>query len=146
MKHIIRLSLLLLLPSHSLFASTPTLGNGGVDAIAFVKMFIGLLFTIAIIFLLAWLSRKSKLITSLHAEYQIKTLATQSLSSREKLCLVEVGDKQILIGLAPGSVSKIHVFDEPISAIPAPVHEGSPRDFATQFKQALGIQTREQRD
>ena len=141
-------SIVLLMLSQPLIvvAGESSLGNASVDAMAFVKMFLGLLFTVAIIFLLAWLSRKTKLINTLNAGYQIKTLATQSLTHREKLCLVEVGGKQILLGLAPGSINKLHVFDEPIEEL-TPVGEPSSQpDFAAQFKRALGIQAREQRD
>lgn len=127
-------------------AAESSLGNGSVDAMAFVKMFLGLLFTVAIIFLLAWLSRKTKLINTLNAGYQIKTLATQSLTHREKICLVEVGGKQILIGLAPGNINKLHVFDEPVEEITSVQETTSATDFATQFKRAVGIQAREQKD
>ena len=147
MTYLLRIILLLLISQPLIaVAGESSLGNGSVDAMAFVKMFMGLLFTVAVIFLLAWLSRKTKLINTLSGGYQIKTLATQSLTHREKLCLVEVGGKQILIGHAPGSINKLHVFDEPIEEL-KPVGESTTQpDFATQFKQALGIQAREQRD
>ena len=87
MPNLIRIVVLLILSQPLIVvAGESSLGNGSVDAMAFVKMFMGLLFTVAVIFLLAWLSRKTKLINSLNAGYQIKTLATQSLTHREKLC------------------------------------------------------------
>ena len=123
-----------------------SLGKGSVDAMAFVKMFLGLIFTIGIIFLLAWISRKTKLINTFNSGYQIKTLATQALTNREKICLLQVGDKQILIGIAPGNINKIHVFEEHVKPIETEQESGVGSDFAQQFKQAIGLQNREQRD
>ena len=135
----------LLLPVSALAEESP-IGNGSVDAMAFVKMFLGLLFTIGIIFVLAWLSRKTKLINTLHSGYQIKTLATQSLTHREKLCLIEVGGKQILVGLAPGNINKLHVFEESIPQNDIPDPDVQETAFASQFKKALGIHAKEQRN
>ena len=122
-----------------LMAAEVGLESSPVDAIAFVKMFVGLLLTIGVIFFLAWFGRKSRLINSFSSGYQIKSLASLSLTQREKLCLVEVGDKQILVSVAPGSVNKIHVFETPIEAeqLDEKVSDAS---FAGHFKKALGMQ------
>jgi len=111
-----------------------------VDSMAFVKMFVGLMATIGLIVLLGWLSRKTKLVQSFSSGYQIKNLATLSITNREKLCLVEVGDKQILVGVAPGQISNIHVFDEAIEKQEKQPAHGNSQIFANQFKKALGIQ------
>jgi len=118
------------------------IGSGPVNATAFVQVFVGLLITVGIIFFLAWLSRKTKLINTFNSGYQIKTLATQSLTHREKICLVEVGGKQILLGLAPGNINKIHVFDDPIEAV-SPAEDPPSMAFADTFRQALGMQSKE---
>lgn len=126
--------------------STPTIAaetgltSSGVDSMAFVKMFVGLIVTIGVILLLAWLSRKTRLLHSFSSGHQIKTLASLSLTSREKLCLVEVGDKQILIGVAPGHVNQVHVFDEPIPLPETEQQSVESSAFADQFKQAMGWQ------
>ena len=97
---------LLLSVSNSMAEETTAIGTGPVDATAFVQVLVGLLITVGIIFFLAWLSRKTKLINTFSSGYQIKTLATQSLTHREKICLVEVGGKQILIGFQHSSRTK----------------------------------------
>ncbi|MEL0036584.1 MAG: flagellar biosynthetic protein FliO [Gammaproteobacteria bacterium] len=133
---------LLLSVSNSMAEETTAIGTGPVDATAFVQVLVGLLITVGIIFFLAWLSRKTKLINTFSSGYQIKTLATQSLTHREKICLVEVGGKQILLGLAPGNINKIHVFDDPIEAV-SPAEDPPSSPFAETFRQALGMQSKE---
>lgn len=132
--------LLVALSPGYLLATQVGLESSPVDAVAFVKMFVGLLLTIGVIFFLAWFGRKSRLLHSFSSGYQIKALASLSLTSREKLCLVEVGEKQILVSVAPGAVNKIHVFETPIEAeqLAENVSESS---FAGHFKKALGMQT-----
>lgn len=44
----------------------------------------------------------------------INILASQSLGSKEKIVLVEVGDKQIVVGMTAANVQTLHVFDEPV--------------------------------
>ncbi|MBT8449182.1 MAG: flagellar biosynthetic protein FliO [Gammaproteobacteria bacterium] len=114
------------------------LESSPVNATAFVKMFVGLLLTIGIIFLIAWFGRKTNLMNNFSSGYQIKSLAMLSLTQREKLCLVEVGETHILVSVAPGSVNKIHVFDSPIEA--EQVAEIASGNFAEQFKKALRMQ------
>ncbi len=85
-----------------------------VNVSAFLKMFLGLVGVIVLIFVLAWLSRRMKLVQNFASGYQIKNLATLSLSTREKICLIDVAGKQLLVGVAPGNISQLHVFEEKI--------------------------------
>jgi len=42
----------------------------------------------------------------------LQVLGQLSLGARERALLIRVGDRQLLIGVAPGSVRTLHVFDE----------------------------------
>jgi len=44
----------------------------------------------------------------------INILASQSLGSKEKIVLVEVGSKQIVVGMTSSNLQTLHVFDEPV--------------------------------
>jgi flagellar protein FliO/FliZ len=83
------------------------------------------------------------LLQSIQGGYQLKTLASVSLTSREKLCLVDVGGKHILVGVAPGHVSNIHVFDEPIEKMGVQSDTEPQIDFSSQLRQAIGWQTKQ---
>ncbi|RLA03757.1 MAG: flagellar biosynthetic protein FliO [Gammaproteobacteria bacterium] len=130
--------LLVLLPGQML-AAEHGLATDPVDISAFIKMFFGLIAVIALIFFLAWLSRKMKLLQHVSTGYEIKNLASLSLTNREKICLIEVGGKQILIGLAPGTISQLHVFDETIENSRTEATDASNHPFSQYFKNAIGI-------
>ena len=44
----------------------------------------------------------------------INILAAQPLGSKERIVLVEVGGKQIVLGMTAAQVRTLHVFDEPV--------------------------------
>jgi flagellar protein FliO/FliZ len=44
----------------------------------------------------------------------MKVLGGISVGQRERLVLVQIGSKQLLVGVAPGSVNHVMVFDEPL--------------------------------
>lgn len=101
---------------------------------------LGLVFVVAIILLLAWILKK----LGHGGGNQSKTmhiLATLSLGTRERAALIQVGDKQILVGIAPGRVSRLHVFEEQV-VVPSdngggPPSGSFPNDVASKFKEIL---------
>ena len=40
-----------------------------------------------------------------------------SMGARERIVLVQVGTKQLLLGIAPGQISTLHVLNEPLEAV-----------------------------
>ena len=59
-----------------------------------------------------------------------------ALSARERVVLVQVGDEQVLLGVAPGRVNAVHVLDEPVKTTVA----ASPLtdNFAARLRDVLG--------
>lgn len=104
-----------------------------------VQLVLGLLLVIGLIFLLAWLLRRVQ--QSLPRSGQvIKLLASQPLGPRERLLLVQVGGEQILLGLAQGSITPLHVLQQPVT-----VEEGAATaepEFARRLRAALNLHRR----
>jgi flagellar protein FliO/FliZ len=46
--------------------------------------------------------------------FPMKTLGVLPMGVKEKILLVEVGDKQILLGMTPQNINTLAIFDEPI--------------------------------
>ena len=44
----------------------------------------------------------------------MRVVSSVGVGQRERVVLVQVGEKQILVGVGPGNVRKIHAFDEPV--------------------------------
>lgn len=100
-----------------------------------LEMFGSLLLVLVVIFALAWLARWMQgariargAAMQLHGGVQ--------LGAKERVVLLQVGDQQFLLGVAPGSVNLLHRFDEPVAtmAAAAPL----PSAFAERLRQALG--------
>ncbi len=67
---------------------------------------ISLLLVLAIFFACVWVMRKSARWTT-QEQRQLSVIAGLSLGMREKIVLVEVGEKQILLAVTPGKIEKI---------------------------------------
>jgi flagellar protein FliO/FliZ len=57
---------------------------------------------------------------------------------KERVVLVQAGEKQMLLGVAPGNVRTLHVFDQPI-AVATPNAVSPAAAFKTVFAQWRGV-------
>ncbi len=65
-----------------------------------------LLLVLAIFLLCVWVIRKSRHWMAVPAR-QLRIVTGLALGMREKLILVQVGDKQVLLGVTPGRIDKL---------------------------------------
>ena len=86
----------------------------GVDVSSLVRLIVGLLAVIVAILVLAWLMRRMGSIGG-HGGGQLRVLGGLAVGQRERVGLIQVGDKQLLIGVAPGRVQTLHVLEEPLA-------------------------------
>ncbi len=80
-----------------------------------LNMVMGLVVVIALILGLAWVLRKYGRLPNNNL-VDMKVLGGLSLGTREKAVLIEVDNKRILIGVAPGHIQTLHVLDGSSSA------------------------------
>lgn len=78
-----------------------------------LEVFIVLSLILIFIFICAFLLRKTKLVGK-QCQGQIKILTTFPLSQKEKLMIIQVGGKQLLLGVTAHSIQALKSFDEPI--------------------------------
>ena len=67
---------------------------------------------------------------------QMRVVSSLGLGQRERAVLVSVGDQQILLGVAPGRVAALHVFDEP--AVAQDITPATPLKFSDVWQNVLG--------
>lgn len=84
-------------------AKVPGSAIRGTDAVQWLSALILVLLTIAV---LAWLMQKNSRF-ALTGRNPLRIRAALSLGVREKLVLVNVGDKQLLLAVTPGRVDKL---------------------------------------
>lgn len=67
----------------------------------------------------------------------INIVATQAIGPKERIAIVEVANKQLLIGMTTTNVQTLHVFDEPVAI--APEQRAS---FSNRLKSLMGDESK----
>ena len=96
-----------------------------------------LLVVIGTIVVLGWLYSRSKL-SGGSASDAINIVASRALGSKERLVVVEVGGKQLLVGMTASELRTLHVFESPVvDAASGTNGSGLTGNFAGRLKTAL---------
>ncbi len=102
-----------------------------------LKLTGGLLLVVGVIFAFAWLVKKLNL-NQQSSHGLIRIVAGLPLGTRDRIVLVQIGDEQILLGLTPGRIEKLHTLAEPLD-VPAGAPVGA--SFARRLKDAMDERT-----
>jgi flagellar protein FliO/FliZ len=119
-------------------AATPGAGS-------LVQVTLSLVLVLGAVFAAAWVMRRLRTFGRFGSG-PIEIVADVAIGARERAVLVQVGGKQLLLGVAPGRVSTLHVLDEPvhIERTGSSVNLGSDGsaqkvDFKSILKRSLGL-------
>ncbi|MDD2761582.1 MAG: flagellar biosynthetic protein FliO [Methylomonas sp.] len=96
----------------------------------------GLIFVLAVFGLCVWLLRKTGHF-SIQSKSPLAVLGGLSLGMREKLVLVKVGDKQLLLGVTPGRVDKLMELDGDARLFLKPEADDDNVSFAARLNRVL---------
>jgi flagellar protein FliO/FliZ len=83
------------------------------------QLAISLLIVIVLIVIAGWLFRRMRGVTAGGAN-PLRVVGQLTLGRRERVVLIEAGDKQLLLGVAPGRVEALHVLEERVEPPAAP--------------------------
>ena len=111
-----------------------TIANPGVDAWSVAQLIFGLVVVLMVIGVRAFLLKRVGGF-NVSANGNMRVIGGLSLGIKEKAVLVQVGDTQILLGLAPGRVQTLHVFDEPV--VDATALNKNSSGFFSQLQKAI---------
>jgi flagellar protein FliO/FliZ len=95
----------------------------GIASLGQVTLALGLV--LAVIFVAAWLLRRMRGFGKTGTG-ALDVIADLPVGQKERAVLIRVGTTQILIGVAPGRVTTLHVLAEPVAV--APPGTGGPAD------------------
>lgn len=98
-----------------------------------VRLTFGLLAVLAAIIVAAWLMKRVGRFQS-GVGGAMKVIGGLSMSARERVVLIQVGETQLLLGVAPGRVQTLHVLQERIASQSPDVESGR---FAEKLRAAL---------
>lgn len=99
-----------------------------------LKLTGGLLLVVLVIFVLAWVVKKFNL-NQQSQNGLIRIIAGLSIGTRDRIVLLQVGEEQILLGLTPGHIEKLHTLAVPLDAPGEPLEKSS---FATRLSRLMG--------
>ncbi len=99
-----------------------------------MKLTGGLILVVLVIFIFAWLVKKLNLNQYSHNGL-IKIIAGLSIGTRDRIVLLQVGEEQILVGLTPGRIEKLHTLAQPLEATGEQALSGS---FASKINRLMG--------
>jgi flagellar protein FliO/FliZ len=75
-----------------------------------VNWSMGLLIVLSIFFLCVWGMRKLTVLT-VNGTEKMRIVAGLSLGMREKVILLQVGKKQLILGVTPGRIQTLHILE-----------------------------------
>ena len=100
-------------PSHP-FAAPQSIGQPVTpDAGSLARVTLALLVVLVAVFAVAWVVRRMRGFGN-RVGGAIDVIADIPLGAKERAVLLKVGQKQILVGVAPGRVNTLHVLEEPL--------------------------------
>jgi len=134
-----------LLTATSAMAAQQAPAAPGVDAGSLLRLIFGLAVVIAAIVGLAWLLRRMGAVGG-GTGGQLKVLGGLQVGQRERVVLIQVGDKQLLLGVAPGRVQTLHVLDQPLEGLAEPPLGARPNAQDAPFAERLRRAMQQQRE
>lgn len=78
-----------------------------------MQIITSLLLVVGIIFAGAWFFRRYGRLHGMLND-DMKVVAGISVGQREKVIILQAGETQIMLGVSPGRIQALHVFDEPV--------------------------------
>jgi len=85
-----------------------------VDAGGLLRVCLSLAVVIALILAAGWVLRRLQG-GGVRAGGNLRCIESIAVGMKERVVLVQAGEKQMLLGVTPGNVRTLHVFDEPIA-------------------------------
>jgi len=114
-------------------ATTPASGTNPMAVSNLWQLTLGMVVVLAIMLGLAWILKRTGKF-QMAAGGGLKILGGLSIGSRERVVLLQVGETQLLVGVAPGQVRSLHVLDRPLEA-PTQMRGGG---FSEQLGRMMG--------
>lgn len=103
----------------------------GPPGLAITSVLASLLLVLVCIFVFAYLMKQSNLLTNPKGKSQIKVVATQPLSSKGRVQMIEINGQQYLLGVTEQNITLLDKFDKPLTAEVEPDKKMTATPFST---------------
>jgi len=96
--------------SHTAFSALMTESKQMIEGTDFLRWGGLLVFVLGIFFLFIWFVRKAGHLNG-NSESQMCVVAAVSLGAKERMLLVKLGEKQLVLGVCPGRIETLYVLE-----------------------------------
>lgn len=124
--------MVLFFPLTGLTAEIPSQVSSTLSAAYFFKLALALVLVLVMFMAFAWMMRRFNGYQST-AKGGLQVITGLNLGTREKLVVIQVGDEQLLLGVTPGKINKLHRLESAIDDGAA----ATPSDFSNKLKTVL---------
>ena len=114
-------------------AVSKTLKSDPMSGSYLMQLVLGLIVVVLCIIALAWFAKKMNGFQSV-TDDSLKMISSMSMGTRERIVLLQVGEEQILVGVSPGRINKLHVLDKPIEKVVGNQGRATGKNFSDKFK------------
>ena len=101
-----------------------------------VQLVVGLVFVLLCIVALAWVAKRVNRLQC-SSDGSLQVLGGISMGARERVVLVQVGNEQLLLGVAPGRINMLHQLEQPLEQADNGVRGMSDLPIAKGFAEKL---------
>jgi flagellar protein FliO/FliZ len=103
-----------------------------------LKLVSSLMLVLALMFAVVWLLKRTGRFSGRAGRYPLQVLTQMPLGTRERVLLVAVGDRQMLIGVAPGQITALGWVDPPLTPDASSPSHRSDVAFTRLLQQSMG--------
>lgn len=128
--------LITILPVFSVLAAEQKQVNSTVSYSHVLNWSLGLIAVLVLFFACVWLVKKTGTLSG-NNKQEMRVVSGLSLGMREKLILVQLGDRQVVLGVTPGKIEKILVLEPEDTLFKQSQVERSGEEFSQKLKQVL---------
>ncbi len=93
--------------------SSAIINTGHMSGGYMLQLVLGLFVVLACILALAWLAKRMNSLQSSTGD-MLKIIGGINIGTREKIVLLQVGSEQLLIGISPSNINKLHLLTTPV--------------------------------
>lgn len=106
-----------LLPLMLLVMAGPVAAAEAIDPLApsyLLKLVVSLVLVLVLMFALVWVIKRVGRLDARAGNYPMQVLTQMSIGPRERILLVAVGDRQMLVGVSQGAIESLGWVDPPL--------------------------------
>ncbi|MDG4867326.1 flagellar biosynthetic protein FliO [Guyparkeria sp. 1SP6A2] len=120
-----------------LLSTAPARAAEAIDPLApgyLLKLVVSLVLVLVLMFAIVWVIKRVGRLDARAGNYPMHVLTQMSIGPRERILLVAVGDRQMLVGVSQGAIESLGWVDPPLE--PSKRGDGNP-SFSEAFQEQL---------